>query len=594
MKFLINTLEEVDNAFWNTRDRRYFSTDTETKGLGFEDDLFSIQIADAEHEYYFNFNDYEKGPHLPLSEASSIMQPFFDRPATWFIHNAKFDMIKLRRAGIELVGDVHCTQQMERLVRNNYFQYSLDACLKRRGRAKNDEVKAYITEHKLYTHVMNEIKGKKEKNLHYDRVPLDLMFKYGCDDVRDCFDLGMEQVKLFSSLYRPEFIDNERKLTKACFEMEWEGVSIDKKYVQEAIDYEQEIKNQKFIEISTLSDRKFENGPIWLEAEFKKQGIPYWRNPKTGNPVFDKKSLGRIKNPLIEAILDFRHSDKLISTYYKNFLYLADSNGKLHANIRTDGTDTGRFSYWSPNLQNCAKDDEDESKYTVRSCLVPDGLEYCFASTDYCQMEYAIMADYANEKYLIEAMNDGEDVHQATADLLGVTRKQAKTLNFLLLYGGGAAKLADALGVPVHEGKQIKDLYFHKLPRVKKFIYDVINTAKARMYVFNAYGRRYHIDNTNFAYKMPNYLIQGTCADIMRHALVKAHAYIRGTRSSLKITIHDELLVQLHKDELYLSKEIARIMEEEYKPRNGIKLKTDTAYSWKSFSKRDLIKGEPQ
>ena len=295
-----------------------------------------------------------------------------------------------------------------------------------------------------------------------------------------------------------------------------------------------------------------------------------------------------MKTPIAKLVQDFRDAERKASMYYGSMLEFMDADGIIHANIRQGGTATGRMSYSGPNLQNQKKvedgDEEYTNKYLVRRSFIP--RKGCnFFMLDFDQMEYKMMLDYANETKVIEQVLAGVDVHQATANIMKVSRKIAKTINFMLLYGGGVAKLCLALHNPTLPEPLLKDVerlyrwkdlapetiaikmeleqsvielniielnkayaqrehYFKNLPKVKNFIKNVRNIARDRGYIFNWYGRQYNF-RKNTAYKAPNYLIQGGCADVVKPAMVELAKFLTAYKPKMLIQIHDESLLDV-------------------------------------------------
>jgi DNA polymerase-1 len=192
------------------------------------------------------------------------------------------------------------------------------------------------------------------------------------------------------------------------------------------------------------------------------------------------------------------------------------------------------------------------------------------------------MLDYAGEMALIEQVAAGVDVHQATADLVGCTRKHAKTVNFGLLYGTGVEKLAVMLGISVEDARHLKAKYFSKLPNVERFIKNVIQTARNEGQIYNKFGRVYTFLDRNFAYKAPNYLIQGGTSDAMRNAMINCHDILEGTLSRMILQVHDELLFEIHKSEMHLIPLLKEAMKKAY-PYRLLAMDVDVEYSNESW-----------
>jgi DNA polymerase-1 len=489
-----------------------------------------------------------------------------------------------------LEGIIWDTQVMERLVNNQYQGYSLDDCLKRRGKAKNDLVSKYVDEHKLWTIVTYEGKKKTDKRKHYDKVPADIMIPYGLQDSRDALFLGMKQICELTEIgIKPELIANECELVKSVYEMESRGIQVDTKFCQSAMIYENHEALRRITDIESLTKKPFKSGPTWLAEILTENGIPFKKDEDTGNPILDKFALQDINTPLTELILEMRDHEKKSQAFYSTMIHKADKEGVIHANYLLAGTHTGRFSCSNPNIQQMPKEDKPddlEKPFLVRGAFVPR-KDCVFVMMDYDQMEYRLLADYAGEMDMIEKIMNGLDPHTYVANLLGVNRKVAKTLNFGLLYGMGVAKFAKALNVSEYEAKQLKYSYFAQLPRIKQFQYKVQDVAKSRGYIFNRYGRHYRLKNPDLAYQLLNHLIQGTGADTVRHVMPKLSSLLRPTNSRIVAQVHDELLFEFHKDDLHLVPKCKEIMENTYPSQNGMKLTVGIEWSDKSWATKD-------
>lgn len=564
--------------------------DTETYGLGIADRMFALQISTQDTAYYFNFHKYDNpvSTLCPKSTVRQLADVFNDTSKVWYAHNAKFEMHKLADYGVELAGKIRDTVVWARLIWNVHFQYSLDACLKRIGLAKDDEVEKYISKNKCYTMVSIEGKTTKVKLKHYEQVPFPIMFKYGCMDAWGVLQLGNKTHKDVDRLYDYALINREEQLTKATFKMERRGARVDREYTKHGREIETRITNRVTDELTRLSGRPFKNGPKWLRETFDQFGIEYAINEKTNNPKFDKKELAKINHPIAGLVREYRRSTMYSNTYYSTILEkTSDESPYIYANIKTGGTDTLRFSYSSPNLQNVPKEDSDDYDVYVRKNYVPrDGFN--IVAIDFRQQEFRLMLDYANEKRLIDAVNNGEDLHQATADLVGCSRKHAKTVNFGLLYGMGVETLAVTLGISVKEAKTLKELYFARFPKIEFFIDRVIRTAKTRKYIKTWTGRLLRFPNKDYAYKAPNHLIQGGCADMVREAIVQCDPILEAKRSGILIQVHDELVFEIAYEEMNLVPLLKDTMKNIYTPFNGMLMDCSVEISDKSWGYCDM------
>jgi len=569
--------------------------DTETFGLKWDHKMFALQLAvKGGNSYYFNFLDYplEIGTDPwgvsvdihPYSRLTELHDLWRKPEIRWVAHNAKFDMRRLEIEGVHLNGDIYDTMVMAHIIYNKHMSYSLDNCLKRIGLSKNDEVMNWIMTHKAYTTYHVDGKKQKEKDLHFDRVPFDIMFKYGLDDVEDTLKLYDSQIAFFELPENKDQIDlvhNNLQLIKSVFQMESEGIHVDLDYCKTA----QQQHNDRVSEIAKyieeLTQSKFKAGPKWLGEVLHAQGIHLPLSDK-GNPIMDKKSLEKIPNAIAALVLEMRDEEKHAS-FYSTFKRFTDRNGVVHPSYRLTGTDTGRFSCSDPNLQQVPKEEKaTEAGHTVRGAFYVED-DFILVSIDYDQMEYRLMADYAAEMGMIEAIKGGLDPHTYVANMMGVDRKYAKTLNFGLLYGMGLAKLGESLGVSMDQARELKNRYYSELPKVRTLTRQIMDVAAGRGYIKNYYGRRYFCDDPKWAYKFPNYLIQGTGADIVRHVIPRISYQLEGMKSKLLLQVHDELILKIHRSEVGIVPELKRIMEDEYKPMNGMGLTCGVDFSERTW-----------
>ena len=288
------------------------------------------------------------------------------------------------------------------------------------------------------------------------------------------------------------------------------------------------------------------------------------------------------------VMIDWMGLTKLQSTYIDGIKDKLDDRNFLHGSLNQTGADTGRFSSSDPNLQNMPRgapklESELKAKYQtlmdsvfIRTAFLPDSNDHVLVKIDYSQMELRMVAWLANVQGMLQAFKEGIDLHALTRDnvnsYLGeevLDRYDAKTMNFQILYGSGAAGLAGMLGKPVALMYSILDGWHSVYPEVKeamelaKEIHSYRSSPRWRGYVKNVLGRQYRVE-TGKEYKLLNYLIQGGCAELVKEKLVAVHEFLEAEIPEARIinTIHDELLFSWPKSKINRVSEVANIMED--------------------------------
>lgn len=563
--------------------------DTETTGValyGGEDRLFSIAIASKLETFYFNYHPYQDALDSHLESFGPMRKLTSDPQKIWFLHNAKFDMGFLEKENLPLIGKVYCTWTGSRILYNEHMTYSLSECAKRIGLEKSDAVEEFISKHKLYEWHKIPGKQKRDKKKFFLKVPLPIISDYAEKDARVTYELGFHVLNSISSPEQ-EVLENEATFTRTAYNIEKTGIKIDRPYVERAQEFERMRCHDATLKFKDLTSLEFSDGRKVLGNVF---GGVLDRLPKTikGSPSFDDTALRTIsptfekEKKIAETILEHREHFKKLNSYYLNFLHFADSNDILHPNIRQAGTATGRISIVDPALQTVNKEEDKTQEYSVRKSFIPrEG--YLFLEMDYKAMEFRMLLDYAGEERLARQIEKGLDPHQATANLVKIDRRSAKTISFGLLYGMGVGKLAHSLGVDLDKAKQLKRTYFSALPNVKNLIERVQMTAKQRKYIFNWLGRKSYFPNPDFAYKAVNYLIQGGSADTVKVAMNKMAEFLSDKKTRMVLQIHDAVLFELHHSELDLIPTLKTIMEQAYPPRKCLSMEVSVEYSLTSW-----------
>ena len=320
------------------------------------------------------------------------------------------------------------------------------------------------------------------------------------------------------------------------------------------------------------------------EVLFEKMKIdPKARKSARGSWSTDEETLLEYadKNPIIEAILDYRAAKKLLSTYIEPFPdYISEQDGRVHTTFNQALTSTGRLSSSNPNLQNIPI--RTERGREIRKAFVPEGPDGLILSADYSQIELRVMAHMCGDGHMLKAFQEGEDVHAATAaKIFGVPvaevtadqRRKAKTANFGIMYGISAFGLAQRLRVPRSEAKRLIDGYFESFPSIRAFIDNTRAQARQDGYVQTLFGRRRYIQDINIQNatlralaerNAVNAPIQGTAADIIKLAMIAVDKELResGMNSRMVLQIHDELVFETDIKEVEALKSlVTRCME---------------------------------
>ena len=574
-----------------------FSTwvvDTETTGLRpyHGDTLFSVAIYAGSEWYYFNFIEYE-GQDVPVL-GSEILVELIQHPKRIIFHNAKFDMSMLRNVGVEIPAEtvVYCTMTAERVVEGNKpdkGDFSLDVMSKKYGAIKLDTVEKYVKTHKLY--VDERIPGKKRtfRRMFYNLVPFDIIAPYGGGDVLATATIYAKQMQRLEELratrvaQQPDqksVLKNEMDLLRVVWAMEQRGVKLDRKFCQEAISYYTEQIKKDETSFQTTTGKDFKPGSLLYKEIFAGEK---WTYTAKGNPSFSSDVIDNFAGETAQIVKRIRYNKHLVDTYL-GFEYQADEDGVIHTNFNQHLARTGRFSSSAPNLQNMEKPDEDAllEEFTPRRAIVPRQGHY-FLMPDYDQMEYRMMLDYAGAHDLIVKVNEGMDVHQAMADKIGYPRKKVKNGNFAILYGSGDKNLATTIGGTLAEAQDLRRAIYSASPQIATFVNNVQNNTRRRSgrYTWNWLGRMFWFQDLSKLYKVPNALIQGGCADVVKRAMVEVERTHPGL---MVLTIHDELVFEIPTGETNIVKSICKIMQDVYKPRNEMRLTVSPDWSDRSLA----------
>lgn len=590
---VIVTEEILDSVLEKLKTESTLAVDTETTGLRpfHNDELFSIIVSSPTCDYYFNFNWYsELGVEQYHLKDKSKLKPLFDTARIWVLQNAKFDLHFLNKAGLLPKGHYYDTQVAGRVLYNIHDSYSLDSMSERElGERKDDAVMKWLEDNKCYQ--MESVPGRKKQNKNYffNQVPFEIITKYGMKDGRLTLRLYQHQMDQSKNPYFATdnpVIENEMRLIHTLFHMEQTGVKVNRDYCEKSSQYELGRAHGFATRWKDEVGSDLVDSGEYLKPIFEGLGfhIPF---TDKGEPNVDYNVISGIDHPLARLLEDYRDAEKRYVTFM-GILYAADKVDVVHTNFKQSGTVTGRLSSQEPNLQNLAA--EDSSPFPIRRAFIPRP-GFFFVSIDYKQMEFRLLLEYAQEMELINKIMVGHDPHQATAEMTGLSRKAAKTLNFGLVYGMGVAKLAKAIGVTQAEAKEFKQKYFDALPGVQRFLWQAQSRQARRGQSWNWFGRRFQLKERRFAYRAPNSIIQGGSADVCKIAMNRIHGALQNKKSRMVLQVHDEILFEISFDEVDVVGKVLQIMETAY-PHRNIPLTCSVSYSLESFHDMVEIEGD--
>ena len=438
---------------------------------------------------------------------------------------------------------------------------------------------------------------KKEKNMSNEALA-DLTVKKAkfIYDIKDEFTNKMkeeEQLELFSNI--------EMKLSSVLASMEIEGVRVDTKVLDEMGENINKKLDELTSEIYNYAGEEFNiQSPKQLgEILFEKLEIPYPKKKKTSYSTA-REILDKIVDyhPIVEKIIEHRTLNKIYTTYIVGIKNCVKEDGKLHTIYTQTLTRTGRLSSIEPNLQNIPIRYKEGKE--IRKAFIPEENSV-FLSSDYSQIELRMFAHMSGEQNLIDAFKHHLDIHTKTAmDIYHVSkdevtknmRRDAKAVNFGIIYGISSFGLAEDLGVDIKTAKKFLDNYLETFPGIKNYMDKIIKDAYEKGYVKTIMNRKRNIDelyNTNHMIKVQgermalNTPIQGSSADILKKAMIDIYNEFNrlNLKSKMILQVHDELIFNVKNDELEKVKEIViNFMENAYKLNVPLEVDVEIGKNW--------------
>ena len=566
---LIDNEEEMDRLCDFFMTKEFVSIDTETTSTdAIRAELVGLSFSVEENKAFY--------VPLPANREEAlkyvrIFKPLYENDNILKIgQNIKYDYEVLNNYGVTLQGKMFDTMIAHYLIQpelHHNMDYMAETLL------------GYQT---IHIEELIGPKGKKQKNMR-DLSPTDIC-EYAAEDADITLRLKHLLESRLKELGLEELFWNiEMPLVRVLADMELNGVCLDTEALQETSriftdrmkQYEQEIYKEAGETFNIGSPKQV--GDILFG---KLQIMDKPKKTKTGQYVTSEEVLQSLeaKHPVVRNILNYRGMKKLLSTYIDALPKLINPRtGHIHTSFNQAQTATGRLSSSDPNLQNIPVRTDDGKE--IRKCFIPeDGC--LFFSADYSQIELRIMAHLSGDENMMEAFREGHDIHRATAakiwheDIDKVTdaqRKKAKQANFGIIYGITTYGLAQRMGIPNGEARELIQDYFHTFPKVKAYMEQAKETARAKGYAETLFHRRRYLPDINsrnatvrgFAERNAiNAPIQGTEADIIKVAMVRIWKRFKeeGIRSKMILQVHDELNFSVYPEE---REQVERIVIEE-------------------------------
>ncbi|MCW8860089.1 MAG: DNA polymerase I [Deltaproteobacteria bacterium] len=562
---------DLDAMIGQLKNSGQFAVDTETTSLvAVQAELVGLSFAiKAEHGWYVPVGHRYLGAPEQLTQSYVLdkLRPLLENPTYKKVgQNIKYDALVLRNAGIELAGVAVDTMVLSYVTHPEAKSHGLDSL---------------AVEHlNRSTIPYAEMTGSGKKQICFSEVEVEKATRYAAEDADITWQLAEKLLpELLAGDQAELFHQVEMPLVDVLTRMEWSGIRID-------ADFLGGLSGQmsKQLQILELQIHELAGGPFNInspkqlgEILFEKLGLPKGKKTKTGwSTNVDVLAALATDHEIAAMILNYRSISKLKNTYTDALPKMINPmTGRVHTSFNQAVTATGRLSSSDPNLQNIPIRTTEGRR--IREAFIPQA-GWTLLSADYSQVELRVMAHMANVPALKESFAAGEDIHKRTASevfnvfpemVTDEMRRQAKTINFGVLYGMGAFSLGKDLGISRAEAQQFIDQYFERYPAVLNYLEERKAEAREHQYVTTILGRRCAIPEINsnngavrsYAERNAiNYPIQGSAADIIKVAMVNIDRRLREEKlqTRMLLQVHDELVFEVPDRELEQVTELVR------------------------------------
>ncbi len=568
----------IDQAY----ERGWIAVDTETTGLNeMIADLVGISLCvEAGEACYIPLTHRESATddlfgsdamadgQMPMDEALNLLKPMFEDPSILKIgQNMKYDAKIFKRYGVD-VAPIDDTMLMSYAMHGGEHGHGMDTLSER-----------YLSHTPI---PIKPLLGSGKSAITFDKVPIDEATAYAAEDA----DITLRLWELFKPQLHQVQVTTvyetlERPLVPVLKEMEMHGIKVDRDVLSRMSNaFAQKMAGLE-AEIHELAGESFNVGsPAQLgEILFDKMGLEGGKKGKTGKYSTGADILEDLatEHELPRRVLDWRQLSKLKSTYTDALqTHINPDTGRVHTSYSITGANTGRLASTDPNLQNIPVRTEEGRRIREAFIAEPGNV---MVSLDYSQIELRILAHIADISTLKQAFSDGLDIHAMTAsemfdvpldEMTPDIRRQAKAINFGVIYGISGFGLARNLRIPRAEAQGFIDRYFERFPGIRTYMDETVAFAKEHGYVQTLFGRKIHTPEINakgphagFSRRAAiNAPIQGTAADVIRRAMVRMPDAINGLPAKMLLQVHDELLFEVAEDAVDQTISIARdVME---------------------------------
>lgn len=553
------TQPDWEQLFQRLSREKRFAFDTETTSLDYRiAEMVGFSVAfDANDAYYIPLaHDYEGAPEqLNRETILAQIKPILEDASIEKIgHHLKYDAHILQNHGIELQGWYFDTM---------LASYVLNSVATRHG--MDDVARVYLSH---LTTTFEQVAGKGVKQKTFNQIEIETAAHYAAEDAHVTYRLYEVLSKKLKSVPELDGIlhNIEMPVARVLTMMEENGIELDLKFLDQlSVDFSNTIQNLES-QIIEMAGQSFNvSSPKQVgEILFDKLGLKGGKKTATGQYSTSESILEKIDHPITALILEYRGLSKLKSTYTDGLQKQANNDsGRVHTSYHQALTATGRLSSTDPNLQNIPIRAE-IGRQIRKAFIAPEGR--VLLAADYSQIELRLMAHLSQDEALVDAFKHGQDVHRRTAaEVLGIAledvtndqRRQAKAVNFGLLYGMSEFGLIRQLGFTRQESQDYIKQYFHRYPGIYEYMQRTRQIALEQGFVETIFGRRLYtpdIDARNMMVRKGaeraaiNAPLQGSAADIIKMAMVEVDKMLPKDQAKMLLQVHDELVFEVDAD----------------------------------------------